>query len=400
MEQGSIYSIAVIGLGASGGFVSILLSKNPYMKVVGFDIQPPFSTLLPTGGGRCNISYDENDLREFVKNYPRGEKFLLSVFSIAGKTKIIELFNDLGIKTYVQSDKRIFPKTNSSKMTVEKLSSHLKSDNFIFKREKVIKISKDDGKYVLKTDKQIYKFDVVIVATGGHSNGYELAKQMGHKIIPLKPSLCALDIKEKNFYKLSGLTFNNVEITTKLQRKNIKLTGDILFAHKFITGPCIFKLSSVTAYEEITNENPLKFNLKLINLSKEEIEADIKNNSKKSIKKFFSKYVPESYITEILHLYKTEGTKQIAQMTKNEKELLINSLISLNLNATGRIKNSEIVTAGGVDLDEINSKTMESKLHKGLYFIGEVLNIDGYTGGFNLQNCWSGAFVCSKHLFN
>ena len=123
MVQESTYkNIAIIGCGAAGGFAAVLLCKNPYNKVMAFDIKEPFSTLLPTGGGRCNLTYDEKDVREFVKKYPRGEKFLISVFSKFGQEKTRELFKDLGIKTYVQEDKRVFPISNSSQKTIQTLN--------------------------------------------------------------------------------------------------------------------------------------------------------------------------------------------------------------------------------------------------------------------------------------
>ncbi len=391
MEQESIYKkIAVIGCGAAGGLASVMLVKNPYNKVTAFDIKEPFTTLLPTGGGRCNITNDEPDIKEFVKNYPRGEKFLLSVFSRFSQKDTRKLFEDLGIKTYVQSDNRVFPESNSSKKTVEILRSHLKCCNFQLKKEKVLKLEKEGTQYIIKTECNQYKFDTVILSAGGNTESFKLAKDMGHTIIEPKPALCALDISEKYLYKLSGITIKDAEVKVNKHKCN----GDVLFAHKFITGPCIFKISSLTAYEQL----PVEISLKLTSYTKEEIEDEIKNNSKKSIKNVFSKFAPESLINAILINNNIDGIKQIAQIKKQEKEILINSLIELKLHAEGRIKDSEIVTAGGVDLDEINPKTMESKLHKGLYIIGEMLNIDGFTGGFNLQNCWSGAYLSSKDI--
>ena len=391
MEQESIYkSIAVIGLGAAGGLASVLLAKNPYVKVFGFDTKEPFTTLLPTGGGRCNLTYGEDDIKEFVKNYPRGEKFLLSVFSRFSQKDTRKLFKDLGIKTYVQNDKRVFPVSDSSKKVIETLKKHLEVSNFKHIKENVIKIEKKDNRFQVITQKSNNLYDCVILASGGNKESFKFAKELGHKIITPAPSLCALDIEEKYLYKLSGLTFKNIEAKVN----KYTCFGDILFAHKFITGPCIFKISSLCAYENL----PFEFTLKLTNSSKDEIEETIKNNQKKSIKNVFSTFAPESFIQEILNQNNIDGLKQSAQIKKQEKEILINSLLNFQLHAKAKIKDSEIVTAGGVDLNEINPKTMESKLVKGLYIIGEMLNIDGFTGGFNLQNCWSGAYICSQNF--
>ena len=396
MVQESIYkNIAIIGCGAAGGLAAILLCKNSYNNVTAFDIKEPFSTLLPTGGGRCNLTYNEKDVREFVKNYPRGEKFLISVFSKFGQEKTRELFKDLGIKTYVQDDKRVFPISNSSQKTIQTLNKHLETSNFKHIKEKVISVKKEE-KFIVKSEKQEYIFDYVIVTTGGRGNGFELAKNLGHNIIEPKPSLCAIDVKESFLYALSGLSFRNVEVQSKIGKKKLPTVyGDILFSHKAITGPAIFKVSALSAFDNIEE---LEITIKLADISQNEIEKHIKENQKKTIKNVFSKFAPESYINAILDEYKIDGNKQTAQIKKQEKEVLINSLIALKLHAKSRLKDSEIVTAGGVDLKEIDSKTMQSKLVEGLYFAGEILNIDAYTGGFNLQNCWSTAYIVSQNF--
>ena len=398
MVQESIYkNIAVIGCGASGGFASILLSKNPYVKVTAFDTKEPFMTLLPTGGGRCNLTFDESDVREFVKNYPRGEKFLLSVFSRFGQEKTRALFKDLGIKTYVQNDKRVFPVSDSSQKTIQILQKHLQASNFSLVKENVIEILKENNKFIVVTSDNKYEFDNVVIATGGRGNGFELAKQLGHNIIEPKPSLCALDVKEKFLYNLSGLSFKNVEITSKIGKKKFPVVyGDILFAHKALTGPAIFKVSALSAFEVVGENQPLEMVIKFVDKSVEEIEELVKVNSKKTVKNVFSMFAPESFVNEILKVNLIDANKQAAQLKKTEKEVLIASLLYFNVKAVSRVKDSEIVTAGGIDLKEVNSKTMQSKIIDGLYFCGEVLNIDAYTGGFNLQSCWSTAYIVSQ----
>lgn len=394
MEQELTYKkIAVVGLGAAGGLVSVLLTKNPYNNVFGFDFKQPFSTLLPTGGGRCNITFDEDDIKYFVSNYPRGEKFLLSVFSKFNQVQTRKLFKDLGIDTYVQKDKRVFPVSNSAQDVAKTLSSHLNVSNFNLKKEKVTSIYKEDDYFVIETLKNRYHFNYVIVATGG--KGFEHINKTEHTIIEPKASLCSLDISENNYYKLSGLGFKNVVISAGNYKK---VEGDILFTHKSITGPAIFKIAALSAYENFNDKNPLELNIKLTISDKSDIEDEIKNNCKKSIKNVFSKFAPYKFIEEVMTVNGINPDKQASQLNKTEKEILINSLINFKVHVKGRIKNSEIVTAGGIDLDEVNSKTMESKIYKGLYFIGEILNIDGYTGGFNLQNCWSDAYICSLNF--
>ena len=241
-----------------------------------------------------------------------------------------------------------------------------------------------------------YEFDSVIIASGG--KGTKIAKIIGHNIIEPRPSLTALKIKEKEFYSLSGMSFKNVEITAKFENHTYCTFGDILFTHKSLSGPAIFKISSLSAFDNFSSVNPLEITLKLIDYPLDNIENELKRNSKKSIKNVFSKFVPEHFIECVLKVNNIDGAKQAAQIKKFEKEIIYKSLTELKLYAEGKIKDSEIVMAGGVDLNEINSKTMESKLIPGLFFTGEILNIDGFTGGFNLQSCWSTAYLCSLNF--
>lgn len=397
-EQESTYKrVGVIGCGAAGGFVSVLLLKNPYIKITSFDIKEPFSSLIPTGGGRCNISFNEPDIKEFVKNYPRGEKFLLSVFSKFDVTSTLKLFSDLGIKTYSQEDKRIFPVSESSKKTVEILSKHLISDNFSFIKERVKNVQKSNDVFIVKTDKEEFTFDTLIVATGGKGSGFDIAREFEHNIIELKPSLCSIDVREKFLYNLPGMTFKNVRINFKTDKKQ-EIYGDILFTDKSITGPGIFKVSALSAYYAYDEKNPLTIKIKLIDTEKELIEKAISTNQRKSIKSVFSEFAPENLIRIFCEEYNIDLSKQVSQIKKEEKNKLISSLLELELHVISRIKGSEIVTAGGVDLKEIDAKTMMSKKVENLYFIGEMLNIDGFTGGFNLQNCWSGAYLCARNI--
>ena len=148
----------------------------------------------------------------------------------------------------------------------------------------------------------------------------------------------------------------------------------------------------------LMKKKTMEISLSITECTYEDIEKDIKSNSKKAVKNIFYNYAPKNFILKIMQINNINKDKQAAQLTKKEKEILINSLLNLKLHAEKRIKDSEIVTAGGIKLDEINSKTMESKINKGLYFTGEILDIDGFTGGFNLQNCWSTAYICSLNF--
>lgn len=405
MGQGTALSkvVSIIGGGPAGVLSAILIARSSNFKVRIFDSNKVLSTLLPTGGGRCNLAYYEPDFRELVKFYPRGEKFLLSVFSVFNSLDTISLFEELGIETYIQDDLRIFPISDSAKDVFDKLLKELKKNNVEIIQEMVVNILKNNDVFSIGTDKSSYVSDFVVLATGGKGNGFDLVKKLGHKIEPLKPSLCPLKLSDENFYSLSGVSLSNVSVSAYLNNKKVcDASGDMLFTHNSISGPVVFKISALCAYLDFNKNSPLTLKVNISGLTETEIDSFINENistsPNKAIKNVFSKIVNKNLLNLILNKFAMDEDKQIVHLSKNERLLLTNALTALELEVTGMVKGGEIVTAGGVCLDEINAKTMESKLIKGLYFTGEIINVDGFTGGFNLQNCWSTAYICSKSL--
>ena len=376
-SSGGKKSIAIIGAGASGCVCAYYLFKEGF-EVTLFDSGSPLRTLLPTGGGRCNLAHAQYDPIELAKNYPRGEKFLYSVFSRFSTSDTLELFEEMGIKTYTQEDGRIFPESNSAKDVREKILNHIKNVQFV--KEKVLKIEKLENGYKLKTSKAEYLFSNVIVAAGGHS-GYEILKALDIKIIPPKPSLVGLNSKN---YDLAGIVIENVI------SNDTGLTGDILFTHFGISGPLIYKISSIKAGAEFPYS--LSFNLAP---ELENLQEILNNNPHKELKNILSGFLPKRMASYISGNYAEIKAHQIDGKTR---DFILNKIHNFQLAITGANKGEETVTAGGVDLKEVNSKTMESKKYKGLYFIGEVLDIDGFCGGFNLQNAWSTAFVAADSI--
>lgn len=370
-------AIAIIGAGASGCICAYYLLKEG-LEVTLFDSGSPLRTLLPTGGGRCNLAHAEYDPKELAKNYPRGEKFLYSVFSRFSTSDTLELFEEMGIKTYTQEDGRIFPESNSAKDVREKILNHIKSVQFV--KEKVLKIENLKNGYKVKTSKAEYLFSNVVVALGGHF-GYEILKDLDIKIIPPKPSLVGLNSKN---YDLAGIVIENVI------SNDTGLTGDILFTHFGISGPLIYKISSIKAGAEFPYT--LSFNLipKL-----ENFQEILNNNPHKEVKNILSTYLPKRMAKFISGEFAEIKAYRIDGKTR---DFILNKIHNFQLAITGANKGEETVTAGGVDLNEVNSKTMESKKYKGLYFIGEILDIDGFCGGFNLQNAWSTAFVAAESI--
>ena len=395
--------IAVIGGGPAGVMCAIQASKNLENNILIFNKEIILNTILPTGGGRCNLAYAEFNFKELAKNYPRGEKFLYSIFSKFSTAETLCFFEKIGIKTYTQDDNRIFPVTNSSKDVKEALSKELSRKNIKKLFEKVVKVEKSEVGFKVYTEKSIYNVDKVVMATGGKGNGHELVSKLGHKIVPTRPALSSFITKEKNFVGLAGISLQNVVVQVFLDNKKIKeLKGDFLFTHNGISGPVIYKTSSYCTYLDFSETKPLKLCVNLVNDSYENFDneflAELKTNSQKDILNIVSNYVPRNLAIEILNILSVKTNIKSGQLTKIDRQKISKTLTQLTFNVIKISAGEEIVTAGGVDLKEVDSKTMMSKIIDDLYFCGEILDIDGLTGGFNLQNCWSSAFVVAKDV--
>lgn len=395
--------ICVIGGGPAGTMTAIVASQNPENEIYIFDKGIILSTILPTGGGRCNLAHAEYNFKELAKFYPRGEKFLYSIFSKFSTAETIDFFEKIGIKTYTQEDNRIFPVTDSAKDVKLALSKQLDKKNIKRVFEKVIDLQKNESGFVVKTDKNTYNFDKVVISTGGRGNGQNLAKNLGHKIVELKPALSSLVTKEKDFFDISGISLKNISAQVFFENKKIKtLTGDFLFTHTGISGPLVYKISSYCAYLNYDKNNPLKIIFNLVGMEFKEFDEcllkALKSSAQKDIGNVLSEFVPKNLALAILKKEKINSQTKSGQLSKIHREAISKTITGLIFNAVGITKGEEIVTAGGVNLNEINSKTMESKLIEGLYFCGEVIDVDGLTGGFNLQNCWSTGFIVGQNL--
>ena len=387
-ESTSNKSVAIIGAGPAGCVCAKFLKNNGFCPII-FDKGKYLRTILPTGGGRCNLAHAEFDFKNLTKNYPRGEKFLYSVFSKFGTEDAIQFFKQLGIETYTQQeDNRIFPKSNSSRDVQEKLLKALKGCKFV--SEKVLSIEKLDNCYKIITNKSSYAFDVVIVSTGGHGN-WDIFNKMDLNIIPPTQALVGLVTKE-NFSEISGVSIKNVKIYGK-EFKNSD-NGDIIFTHKGISGPLIYKISSIFARKEM----PYKLVFQLV--QDLDLQAELNKNPHKEIKNLLGQFVPKSFAEFVLENLDIEKDTPCHKITGKLRDKIYKKLTTFEVTIISKVPDGEVVTCGGIDLKEINSKTMESKKYPNLYFCGEVLDIDGFCGGFNLQNCWSTAFVVAQSVCN
>ena len=372
-------NIAIVGAGAAGCFCAYLLLKAGF-DVTLFDKSSPLKTLLPTGGGRCNLAHAIYDFKELAKNYPRGEKFLYSVFSKFSTSDTVSLFEEIGIETYTQENGRIFPISNSAKEVREKLLEKIKKANFI--KENVLEISKRDKDFKIKTSKAEYLFSDVVVAIGGKSS-LDLLKNLDINIIEPKPSLVGLNT---NIKFPAGIVIKNV------LSKDINQFGDILFTHFGISGPLTYTISSIKARESFPYK--LSFDLYPETL---DLQNLLNKNPHKDLKNILAEFLPINFVKS---LFPELGEIKAHKIDGKNRDLILDKIHNFELTIFGTNKGEETVTAGGVDLKEINSKTMECKKYPHLYFIGEVLDIDGFCGGFNLQNTWSTAFVAAQNIIS
>lgn len=375
-------NIAIIGAGASGCMCAYFL-QNKGFDITLFDKGEPLRTLLPTGGGRCNLSHAEFETKELAKNYPRGEKFLYSVFSRYGTADTLETFEQLGIKTYTQENGRIFPESNSSKEVRSSILANIKHTQFI--KEEVILIEPINDGFKIKTKhttkEQSYFFSHVVIAIGGHA-GCQLAERLNIKTIQQRPSLVGLSTKE-DFQKLSGTVIKGVSFSG--------ISDDLLFTHFGISGPLIYKISSLKAFDKMPYSLTLDLCPELKNLQEE-----LNLNPHKDIKNILNKYLPQKLVLHILQ--DLDSSTKAHRIDGKTRDLILNRVHHFKVCILSTNKGEETVSAGGIDLDEINPKTMEVKKTRNLYAIGEILNIDGFCGGFNLQNAWSTAYICAKAL--
>lgn len=394
-------NIAIIGAGASGCICAYLLQKEGF-DVTLFDKGTPLRTLLPTGGGRCNLAHAEYDFKDLAKNYPRGEKFLYSVFSKFSTYDTLALFDELGVETYTQENERIFPTSNSAKDVREKILNSLK--DIQIQREEVVEVERIGGEFKVISKKDPsppttvlcrqsilqqgargtrtceYLFSHIIVAIGGHSK-FDFLKNFDIKIIPPRPSLVGLNTKEKS-KEVSGIVVRNVNCNG--------LTDDLLFTHFGISGPLAYKISSIKARDNF----PYKLNF---DLHPQEINLQelLNTNPHKDVKNILSKFLPHGLIKYLIGDIADIKAHKIDGKTR---DFILNKLHNLELTVIGTNKGEETVTAGGIDLAEINPKTMELKKYSKVYCIGEALDIDGFCGGYNLQNAWSTAFVAKEGI--
>lgn len=380
--------------------------------------------LLITGKGRCNIT-SSLSMDDFIKYTPGNGKFLYSVFQNFTNKDIIQFLESEGLKVKEERGNRIFPVTDSAKDVLECFKNKLRKMHVKIMYNQIateIETSQENDFLKIegvKTETDYFKCDKVILATGGKSypltgstgDGYKIAKKMGHTIEPIKPSLVPLETYEVQLcQELQGLSLKNVEIKIVDNNKNKVIYsdfGEMLFTHFGISGPIVLSGSShLVRYKNIEDlllNRRIKFVIDLKPaLSKEKLEErilrDFEEFKNKEIQNALDKLLPQKLIMPIIKKSQIDFTKKVNIITKLERENIIKTLKEFELTIKGfrRIEDA-IITCGGINVKEVNPKTMESKFIKGLYFAGEIIDVDSYTGGFNLQIAYSTGYTAGLH---
>lgn len=407
--------ILIIGAGAAGSMAAILAAKNGHEVTVFEKNAKTGKKIYITGKGRCNIT-NAVENTELIKNTIRNPKFMYSAFSAFSSENVINFFENMGCPVKVERGNRAFPVSDHSSDVIKALDKAMENAGVKVRyntpvESLVISETESEISGIKLRDGKIVEGDKVIIATGGLSyqstgstgDGYEFGKQAGHTIKDLRPSLVALEIKEKFIKELQGLSLKNVKVSVKNGKKIIfDELGEMLFTRDGVSGPLILSASSIAGDLFYKEGGSLSIDLKPA-LSEEELDArllrDFTEFKAKALKNAFDKLLPKSLIPVFLGRTGIDIEKKAGGLTKQERSVIINLIKHFTLEVTG-LKGYEeaVITKGGVAVNEINPKTMESKKIKGLYFAGEVLDVDALTGGFNLQIAWSTGYVAGSSV--
>ena len=439
--------VIVIG-GGPAGLVSAISAATENNEVIVLEkMKEPGRKLLITGKGRCNIT-SSLPMEDFIKNIPGNGKFLYSAFNNFTNEDIIKLLKEQGVNVKIERGQRIFPVSdkaidvrdaliNKAKKLGVKIITNAKVENIITKKNEQVYIANNSAEnieknieekdtiegveFLLNGKKEYIKCNKVILATGGKSypgtgstgDGYEIAKKIGHTITKIVPSLVPLEAKENSLEvckKLQGLSLKNVNVKFMDTEKNKVIYedfGEMLFAHFGLSGPTILSGSAhLLRYknlEELLKSGKIKIIIDIkpaLSIEKldERILRDFSTEKNKMFKNSLDALLPKKMIDTIIELSNINPNKKVNEITKKERENLVNLLKKFAITIKGfRPIEEAIVTAGGVTIKEINPKTMESKIINGLYFAGEIIDVDAYTGGFNLQIAYSTGYTAGKN---
>lgn len=401
-------NVIVVGGGAAGMMAAVFAARSGQNVQLLEKNEKLGKKLFITGKGRCNIT-NAADIEDLFTAVISNPKFLYSGFYSFTNQQVIDFFEELGVKTKVERGERVFPVSDHSSDVIAAFSRELKSLGVsvsLHTEVKELLCEQDKVCGVLLTNGKKMKADAVIVATGGISypstgstgDGYRFARETGHRVTELLPSLVPMEVRQWYAKELQGLSLRNIEIRiTDGKKKLYEEFGEMLFTHYGVTGPVILSASSVVGKTLRKKELTLHIDLKPA-LSEEQLDKRILRefdaNHNKQYKNSIDSLFPAKLKPVMIELSEIEPEKKVNEITKEERQRLVHLIKDFTMTLTGlRGYNEAIITKGGVSVKEIDPGTMESKIIKGLYFAGEVLDLDAVTGGYNLQIAWSTGYL-------
>jgi len=413
----AITEVVVIGGGAAGFFGAIHAAQSPHTRVTLLEGgRQPLAKVRISGGGRCNVTHHCFEPPQLVQNYPRGSKALRGAFSRFQALDVVQWFSSEGVKLKTETDGRMFPVSDDSETIVEALMFAAKKAG----------VNLSTNVMVQKVDRIANKFDVILkngesiicdrllLATGSSPSGYAIARSLGHELEPPVPSLFTFNIKDAKLHELAGVGVNpaTVKLLTtesnpekkKSTRNQLEQSGALLITHWGLSGPAVLKLSSWAARELHERHYQAKLAVNWIPALKLEAVKQILVSAKTDQpKKFISNYCPFDVSLRLweylLDKAEVELEKRWADISNKSIQQIVNVLTASEYAIVGKgLFKEEFVTCGGIRLQDVNFQTMESKICQGLYFAGEILDIDGVTGGFNFQSAWTTAWIASQGI--
>ncbi|MEL0455067.1 NAD(P)/FAD-dependent oxidoreductase [Flavobacteriaceae bacterium SZ-1-7] len=396
--------VIIIGGGAAGFFAAInIAEQNPTLNVTILERgKEGLQKVKVSGGGRCNVTHAEFIPQELVQNYPRGEKELLGPFHQFMTGDTIEWFEKRGVELKIEDDGRMFPVSNSSQTIIDCFLNEAQKYGVDVLYNHIVKsISKGNGWFQIETSEGLFSSEKILVATGSNLKMWKILEDLGHTISQPVPSLFTFNIDDVRIKDIPGVVAQNVEIS--VLETDLFSEGPLLITHWGMSAPSILKLSAFGALELAKRDYKFQIKINFIKKSFEDCLEVLKTAkqdlAKKTVFKSTHFDLPKRLWHQLVLASNINEDTRWADINKVQLEALASQLTQAVFKANGKSTfKEEFVTAGGVDLKEVNFKTFESKLVENLYFAGEVLNIDAVTGGFNFQNAWTGAFIVAKNI--
>ncbi len=402
------FDLAVIGGGAAGFMTAITAAENGVKRIIILEGSSKIMEKVRiSGGGRCNVTNATWIPNELAENYPRGGIKLLESFNRFAAGDVFDWFEKRGLKLKIEDDLRVFPVSNSSSdvincLTKAAIKRNVEISTRFFVKE--ILITGDKLFNILSRQKEKIIARNIMLSTGGNPSGYKLAENLGHSIVQPVPSLFTFSTKEPKLNECSGVSIQNIDIAIKLNNKTFKNRGDLLITHWGFSGPAVLKLSSIAARELFEQKYKFDLIIKWSNLEYKELKEKMNYIKVNKGKLNLINIRPLPFLTKRLWIFllnklDINKDRKWSDLLADERERIIDCLLKDKYVISGKGPfGEEFVTSGGVKINEVSFKTMESLICPGLFFSGEVLDVDGITGGFNFQHCWTSGWLAGKAM--